>query len=94
MARITAFILIFLILWLQYHVWYGEGSLQKIEQLHKNIADHKKQNAQLKKQNLRLKKEISLVRNEPKILEEKARENLGFVKQDEIFYRIIPAEIK
>jgi len=94
MAKITAFILVFLILWLQYHVWYGEGSLQKIEQLHKSIADQKTQNEQLKKQNQRLKEEIFLVRNEPKILEEKARENLGLIKKDEIFYRIIPAEVK
>jgi len=94
MAKATAFILIILIFWLQYHVWYGENSLYKVEQLQQSIAEQKLQNSQLKQQNELLKKEILLVRNEPKILEEKARENLGLIKQDEVFYRIIPAELK
>ena len=94
MARITAFILIFLIFWLQYHAWYGESSIHKVEQLQEKIANQKAQNSQLKQQNQRLKKEIFLVRNEPKILEEKARENLGLIREDEIFYRIIPTVIK
>ena len=90
MAKLAALVLVFLIFWLQYHVWFGKSSLGKISQLHSNIADQKTHNRQLKNQNQRLKKEINLVRNEPKILEEKARENLGLIKENEIFYRIIP----
>jgi cell division protein FtsB len=32
------------------------------------------------------------MRNNPKVLEEKAREHLGLIKKDEIFYRVIPSD--
>ena len=94
MAKFVALLLTVLILWLQFHIWFGEASETKQITLQKEIADQTKYNEQLKKQNMALEKEIYLVRHDPKILEEKARESLGLVKKDEIFYRIIPSHSK
>lgn len=94
MQKVFAAILMLLIVWLQYRAWYGENSQRNLEVLSEKIASQVKQNQLLVEQNDILRKEIALLRNEPKVLEEKARENLGLVKQGEIFYRIIPAEEK
>ena len=90
MSKLAALILTVVILWIQYHIWFGESSPDNLEILRVKISEQKKQNLQIAVQNSALKQEINLVRNEPEILEEKARENLGLIKQGEIFYRIIP----
>lgn len=94
MAKVLAAILIILILWIQYHVWYGKKGQRKFSELQAKIIEQKKYNLSLKKQNNGLKHEIYLLRNNPKILEEKAREQLGLIREGEIFYRIIPSEAK
>ena len=92
MKKMLAIILVILIVWLQYRAWYGENSLREIDLLITKIENQKVQNELILEQNKSFKKEIALLRNEPSMLEEKARENLGLIKKDEIFYRIIPAE--
>lgn len=94
MAKIFAGILIVLILWLQYRVLYGDNGIQKLAILKEKIAQQQKQNTLLEEQNKVLKAEITLLRNNPEVLEEKAREQLGLIKKGEIFYRVIPDETK
>lgn len=99
-SKILSIILILLIFWLQYQIWYGnqgqsDSARNDFEQksialLEFEIEQQIEQNKQLTSQNIKLKKEIWMLRNKPEILEEKAREQLGLIKEDEIFYRIIP----
>jgi len=91
-AKILSSLLIILIIALQYRVWHSENGTQKIDHLVIKIELQEKQNESLSEQIESLKKEIVLLRNQPEVLEEKAREQLGLVKKDEVFYRIIPAE--
>jgi len=90
--KILAIIFVILICLLQYRIWWGEGSYQQIEQLKVKIAEQVEQNKLLKKRNHILKQEIQALRKNPAILEEKAREQLGLIKPNETFYRIIPKE--
>ena len=92
MRRFFVIMLLIVIAWLQYRAWFGENSQHEIDLLEEKIANQEKHNQSLSEQNELLRDEIKLVRNEPNILEEKARENLGLIKKNEIFYRIIPAE--
>jgi len=94
MQRFFVIILAVLIAWLQYRAWYGENSMRDIDTLSEKIEEQIKHNDLLAEQNAKLRDEITLLRNEPQVLEEKAREHLGLVKKGEIFYRIIPAEEK
>jgi len=89
MRKLFALILLILIFWLQYRIWFGVSSQQKIEQLKLQISEQKKQVEQIKSLNQDLQHESILLRNNPDILEEKARENMGMIKKEEIFYRII-----
>jgi len=100
--KILIAILFLLILWLQYQIWHGkhgrnENVQNDLEQksiglLKIEIIDQINQNKQLTSQNKKLKKEVWMLRNRPEILEEKAREQIGLIKEDEVFYRIIPKE--
>ena len=92
MTKIFVAILIFLTVWLQYRVWFGENGQQQLASLQIKIEQQKKQNKILATQNEKLKREIFILRHKPEALEEKAREQLGLIKQGEIFYRIIPSE--
>lgn len=93
-AKILSSLLIVLIVILQFNVWYGDNGKQKIDSLQLTISQQLKQNKRLNLQNQELKREIYLIRNKPELLEEKAREQLGLIKKDEVFYRIIPSEIE
>jgi len=92
MAKIISTVLIILILWIQYHIWYGKKGYQKLSSLEIKITEQNEFNNSLREQNTALKHEIDLMRNNPKVLEEKAREHLGLIKKGEVFYRVIPSE--
>lgn len=81
-----------LIITLQYQIWLGDNGAPEIEKLKQQIALQNQENQALKDQNELLKKEIQALRKNPALLEEIAREQLGLIKPNETFYRIIPKE--
>ena len=101
-TKILSAILLVLIFWLQFQIWniekgqnnsqQFEKNLQNISMLQLQINEQIIQNQHLLKRNKALEKEIWLIRNDPATLEEKAREQLGLIKNNEVFYRIIPKE--
>ena len=88
--RILAIVFFVFICAIQYRIWWGEGSNREIKTLKIQIEEQKKQNELLAHENEILRREIKALKNNPKLLEEKARENLGLIKHGETFYRIIP----
>lgn len=82
-------ILIFLLLGLQYRLWVGEGSIAHRIELQKEIEQQQAENAILQRRNERLALEIEALKNGTDGVEERAREELGLVKEDEIFFMII-----
>ena len=58
MTKIFVAILIFLTVWLQYRVWFGENGQQQLASLQIKIEQQKKQNKILATQNEKLKREI------------------------------------
>jgi len=92
LIKIFSALLVVVIFMLQYNIWYSDGGQVKLDSMAVAIQQQKEQVELLKSQNKQLKKEINLLRRHPEVLEEKAREQLGLIKKDEIFYRIIPKE--
>jgi len=86
--RLVPLILITLLLVLQGQLWLGRGSLPNVSKLQSDLAAQKAKNAQSALTNERLGAEIRDLKEGIEIVEEKARSELGMVKNNEIFVQI------
>ena len=82
-------LLIFLIVYLQYRLWFGDGSLQDVWELHQEVEMQRQQNIELRERNAALQAEVTDLQQGFDAIEEHAREDLGMVKEGEIFYQVI-----
>ena len=87
--RSLFFILLVLLSLLQYRLWVGDGSFAEVWQLHQDVEQQKAENEQLKERNAALDADVKDLKQGLDAIEERAREELGMIKQDEIFYQII-----
>lgn len=78
-----------LLLGLQYRLWWGDGSLAKVGQLQRAIDQQQAANAQLADRNAVLAAEVRDLKQGLAAIEARARSELGMIKEDEIFYRVI-----
>ncbi|MTJ00413.1 MAG: cell division protein FtsB [Marinobacter adhaerens] len=81
--------MVVVILLLQVRLWVGEGSFAQVWALEKSIAEQREENAELATRNERLYAEVRNLRNEQGAVEERARMNLGLVRDDETFFLVV-----
>ena len=81
--------MIVLILLLQVRLWVGEGSFAQVWALEKSIAEQREENSELATHNERLYAEVRNLRNEQSAVEERARMNLGLIREDETFFLVV-----
>ena len=74
----------------QYHLWWGKNGLQDNNQLQEEVILAKENNAQLQLRNNMMFSEINDLKQGSKAIEERARNELGLVKEGETFFRIVP----
>ncbi|MGB0204154.1 MAG: cell division protein FtsB [Neptuniibacter sp.] len=89
MFRLLVVLLIILLLGLQYRLWFGEPSLPDIWQLDANIELQQKINDELSQRNSELEAEVQDLKQGQSALEERARSELGMVKEGETFYQLV-----
>ena len=82
-------LLIFLIVYLQYRLWFGAGSLQDVWELHQEVEMQRQQNIELRERNAALQAEVTDLQQGFDAIEEHAREDLGMVKEGETFYQVV-----
>lgn len=78
-----------LILLLQVRLWIGEGSFAQVWALEQSIAEQREDNDELSVRNERLYAEVRNLRNEQGAVEERARMNLGLIRDDETFFLVV-----
>jgi len=78
-----------LLLGLQVKLWVGSGSFAEVYQLHQAIEAQQQENATLKERNLALEAEVADLKHGMEAMEERARLELGMVKHNETFFRVI-----
>jgi len=84
--------LVFVTVVLQLRIWFSEEGYQKNRSLLSQIDQQRKQNKLLKKRNESLEAEIWDLKNGTESIEERARTDLGYIGDDEIFYFIVEPE--
>lgn len=82
----AALVLSLLLVWLQYRLWFAEGSLQEQADLKHRLALLERENARLEEKNNELLEEIVSLKTSNELIEERAREDLGLIKQGETLY--------
>jgi len=81
-------VLILLLAGLQYRLWVGEGSLAQATQLKQQIADQRGENEQLQERNRILEAEVLELKSGMETVEERARQELGMLKEGETLYQL------
>jgi cell division protein FtsB len=82
-------VLILLLGGLQYRLWVGEGSLAQVNSLNKQIADQQGENERLLERNQILEAEVLELKQGMETVEERARQELGMVKEGETLYQFV-----
>lgn len=83
-------ILILLLIGLQYKLWLGDGSLSEVVQLSRELDLQKEKLRLLEERNRILEAQVLDLQNGLDAFEEKARNDLGMIKQGETFIQLIP----
>jgi cell division protein FtsB len=82
-------IFVILIALLQYPLWLGKGSWLRVWDLNRQITVQQDKNSGLKARNETLDAEVRDLKSGRAAIEERARSELGMIKQDEVFYQVI-----
>ena len=87
--RALALLLAGLIVLLQYPLWLGKGSWQRVAELERQVAQSRAANERLKARNDALDADVRDLKQGTDALEESARAELGMIKRDEVFYQVV-----
>jgi cell division protein FtsB len=83
-----------LVVVLQFALWFSTGGLLSIFALHSKQRAINNTISVLQAKNANLSADISDLRHGKDILELNARNQLGMIKGDEVFYRIVQKQIR
>jgi cell division protein FtsB len=87
--RWLAGVLLLVLLGLQYRLWVGDGSLAEVRTLRDEIGAQMRELEQLHRRNQTLEAEVQDLREGMDALEERARSELGMIRQGEVFLQVI-----
>ena len=82
-------IFVILIALLQYPLWLGKGSWLRVWELNRQVHEQQEKNVALKARNAMLDAEVRDLKSGKAAIEERARSELGMIKQDEVFFQVI-----
>jgi cell division protein FtsB len=88
-VKALTLIFVILIALLQYPLWLGKGSWLRVWNVNQQIEEQKEKNAAFKQRNETLNAEVRDLKQGNAAIEERARSELGMIKQDEVFYQVI-----
>jgi len=87
--RWLVWLLVVLLVLLQYRLWVGDGSFAEVWNLYQQVEMQREENQQLRERNQALEAEVQDLKQGLGAIEERAREELGMIKEGETFYQII-----
>jgi cell division protein FtsB len=89
LQKILLYSLILLLFYLQYQLWFGQGSYQSLQIMQQQLAQQQTINQKLQQRNQSLIAEVKDLKHGLTVIEEYARMELGLIKQGEVFYQIV-----
>lgn len=92
--RLITLSLAVLLLLIQYPLWLGKGGWLRVWDLDNQVAEAQKKNEELRARNAKLNSEVGDLREGTGAVEERARYELGMIKNGEIFVQILEPNAK
>ena len=89
MTRFLIAILIVFFLIIQFDIWVKDDGLNRVKELQEMIDSQSEENQRLRLRNQQLEREIDELKSGTESIEEKARTDLGMIKEGEEFYLIV-----
>ena len=91
MNRSLTLVLAGLTLLLQYPLWLGKGGWLRGWELERQVEAQSRSNDKIKRRNAGLEAEVKDLKNGLEAIEERARFELGMVKDNEVFFQVLEA---
>ena len=92
--KIIALVLLALVIWLQYKVWLQDGGIPEVLQLEQEIEQVQGEVKSLKERNASLDAEVKDLKKGFDAIEERARSEMGMLKEGEVYYQVIEPKKK
>lgn len=87
--RLLAIMLTGLIVLIQYPLWLGKGGLLRVWEMERQIGVQQETNGRLQVRNAALDAEVRDLKQGLEAIEERARNELGMIRRDEIFFQVL-----
>jgi cell division protein FtsB len=88
-VRLLGLALVTLIVLIQYPLWLGKGSWLRAAEIDRQLQVQKNHNQKLEARNAALAAEVKDLKTGTEAIEERARQELGLVRSDEVFYQYV-----
>ncbi len=92
--RLLLLVLIALVALIQYPLWMGRGGWLAVWDMQSQVAAQRSINDGLRARNTALTAEVEDLRSGTEASEERARAELGMMRQGEVFVQILPPDVK
>lgn len=83
--RWPTWVLVALLILLQYPLWFGKGGLLRVREMERQVAAQRELNQSLEARNAAMEAEVRDLKSGYDAIEERARHDLGMVRDGEIF---------
>jgi cell division protein FtsB len=88
--RLLLLVLVTLTVAIQYALWWGKGGWLRVHDLEQKVATQQEKNAALEARNNALTAEVQDLKSGTDAIEERARTELGLIRDGEIFVEMLP----
>lgn len=89
--RLLALLLAAFLVLIQYPLWFGKGGWLRVWEVERQIQAQREVNQKLKARNAALDAEVRDLKQGLDAVEERARSELGMIKEDEMFFHVLEA---
>ena len=87
--KLLSFLLFVAIAAMQYPLWLGKASWLRVWQVDQEVVAARAENVQLQNRNNMLEAEVNDLKQGLEAIEERARSDLGMIKEGEILFQIV-----
>jgi cell division protein FtsB len=88
-VKYLTYALLGLIVLIQYPLWIGKGGWLRVWDMNRQVEAQKEANQSLAARNAGLDAEVQDLKQGLDAVEERARTELGMIRQDEVYYQLV-----